>query len=106
LVWKHPPSGNPDWKSTLRFQISSESKTQSGLALRVLNHLLLVWQTKRIRNEIEICLLLPWRRGAVDTASASGTEGPGSNPARLYEIKGKHIIAVVYCWLNMHWFCV
>jgi hypothetical protein len=26
---------------------------------------------------------MPWRRGAVDTASATGTEGPGSNPARV-----------------------
>jgi hypothetical protein len=27
---------------------------------------------------------LPWRSEAVDIASASETEGPGSNPARVY----------------------
>jgi hypothetical protein len=32
-------------------------------------------------NKILICL--PWRRGAVDIASASGTRRPGSNPARV-----------------------
>jgi hypothetical protein len=27
---------------------------------------------------------VPWQRGAVDIASASGTEDPGSNHARVY----------------------
>jgi hypothetical protein len=31
----------------------------------------------------------PWRHGAVDIISASGTEDPSSNPARVYVFLGK-----------------
>jgi hypothetical protein len=36
------------------------------------------------------------RRGTVDIASASGTEDPGSNPARVLGFLGSHSKAVVY----------
>jgi hypothetical protein len=38
---------------------------------------------------------MPWRRGAVDIAFASGTEEPGSNPARVY-LRFLEVIAFVY----------
>jgi hypothetical protein len=35
-----------------------------------------------ISNFVLKTLWMPWRRGAVDIASAPGVEDPGSNPAR------------------------
>jgi hypothetical protein len=48
----------------------------------------------------------PWRFGAVDIAFASGTEDPGSNPARVLGFLGSHSNTVVYNLLNMHCLCV
>jgi hypothetical protein len=37
-----------------------------------------------------------FRHGAVDITSASVSEDPGLNPARVYGFKGKHINAAVF----------
>jgi hypothetical protein len=44
-------------------------------------------QQKKMRKQVNPCLCHWGRRGAVHTASASGAEDPGSNPASF---KGKH----------------
>jgi hypothetical protein len=41
----------------------------------------------------------------VDIASASGTEDPGSNPARVLGFYGKHGNAIVYYLINIHCLC-
>jgi hypothetical protein len=38
---------------------------------------------------------MPWRRGAVDIASASGTEDLGSNPARVQGFRGKNCVCLL-----------
>jgi hypothetical protein len=36
-----------------------------------------------LKEKRKNCFQMPWRRGTVDIVSASGTEDPGSNPARV-----------------------
>jgi hypothetical protein len=60
-----------------------------------------------LTNRSQCCKRLPWRRGAVDVASASGTRRPGSNPARVYvRFLVKQCNAVVCKWLYVHRLCV
>jgi hypothetical protein len=39
---------------------------------------------------------VPWQRGAVDIASASGSDDPGSNPDRVKVFLGNHSNALVF----------
>jgi hypothetical protein len=46
---------------------------------------------------VEFCLMiqhviLPWRRGAADIASALGTEDLGSNPARVLGTQSNAVV--------------
>jgi hypothetical protein len=52
-------------------------------------------RNKKMSNLTKVCrgydvqMLCPWRRGAVDIASALGTDDPGLNPAWAQDFKEK-----------------
>jgi hypothetical protein len=63
-------------------------------------HISVVFKTtarsKQSLKKAKIRRILPWRRGAVDIASASGTRRPGFEYRQSKRFLGKHSSAVVY----------
>jgi hypothetical protein len=56
-----------------------------------------LFKASRAINTKTVFTALPRRRGAVDIAWASGTEDPGSNPARVEGFEGKTYQYQCFC---------